>query len=335
MKAKEVVEAVVKLARRERKDMDTERSYSRAAARFCHWCAVHREIDSNERRVSDYLSENAPGWSASSERVALCALVFMFRSIGKPLGKIPDWKSAQRPSRLPEWVTDSEARKILSLMHGEDALACGLMYGSGLRRNEAVSLRLRDVDTEHGCITIRAGKGDKDRTTCLPFALLAEMQKQMARSEAIWHEDREQGRPGVYVPPSVEHKQPLAAESAAMFWLFPARNLSRDPVSGIVRRHHLHVDSVATSLRTAARRSGLKRRITCHALRHGFATSYLLNGGTINELQELLGHANVATTSVYLHCLPSLGGRVRSPLDAAPSKVVPFAPAVYPRIAEA
>lgn len=323
MKPTEVTTALVRSIREQHLSLSTERSYRDVVLRFMDWCKTSRET-TNEDRVTAYLSQHAEGWSASSQRVHLNALVFMFKAIGRPLVKLPQWTAAQRPRRLPEWLTHPEATTTLGLMQGEDRLACSLMYGSGLRRSESVGLRFRDVNAEQGCLTVRGGKGDKDRTTCLPFSLLPALDDQMRRSEAIWREDREQGRGGVYVAPVIEHKQPKAGHELAHFWVFPARNLSHDPRTDILRRHHLHEESVASALRVASRRAGILRRITCHALRHTFATEYLLQGGTINELKELLGHASIQTTEIYLHCLPSLGARIRSPLDREPSKVVLF-----------
>lgn len=323
MKQSEVIQSVSRCCRERHYELSTERSYRDAALNFIHWCKSS-EVKTNEDRVTAYLSERAENWSESSQRLCLNALVFMFKSIGKPLGKLPEWTAAKRPPRLPEWLTHDEATKTLDMLRGEDRLACSLMYGAGLRRSEAVGLRFRDVNAQQGCLTVRGGKGDKDRTTCLPFSILPAIEEQMKHAEAIWREDRDAGRGGVYVPPVVTNKQPNAGSEIQQFWIFPARNLSRDPRIGAVRRHHLHEESVATALRTAAKRAGLFRRITCHALRHSFATEFLLQGGTIHELKELLGHANIATTEIYLHCLPQLGGRIRSPLDREQTNVVPF-----------
>lgn len=336
MKTSEAVELCRKAIRLERLGYSTEQSYCGWVARFCEWCKKASEAD-NDSRVSGFLSAHAEHWSASTQNQCLNALVFFFgKALQKPLGKLPDWTRAQHPRRLPEWVSDSEARAVLSLLRDEPFLGCALMYGSGLRVNECARLRWRDIDYQQGAITVRGGKGDKDRVTCLPSSLLADITAQRTRAEALWKQDRARGLPGVQVPDAVGRKQPRAGETFGMFWVFPAAGLSTDPRSGIRRRHHLHADTFAKALSAAARRAGIQRRITPHSLRHSFATAYLLNGGAIHELQDLLGHASIATTSVYLHCLPQLGARVRSPLDAVPSKVVPFAPSVaYPQIAEA
>jgi integrase len=279
---------------------------------------------STEERISGFLGDIAGRSAESTQNQALCALIYLHKAIGRPVGKLPDWTRAQRPRRLPEWVSDAEARAVLSQLRDEAFLGCALMYGSGLRVNECARLRWRDVDLAQTALLVRGGKGDKDRVTCLPAAVLEEITTQKARAEGLWKEDRSRGLPGVQVPDSVGRKQPHAGETFGMFWVFPAAGLSRDPRSGLRRRHHLHADTFAKALSVAARRAGVQRRVTPHALRHSFATAYLLNGGAIHELQELLGHANIATTSIYLHCLPTLGARARSPLDAQPGNIVPW-----------
>ena len=326
MKRTELLAALDRLLVLEKRDRDTRDSYASVVAQFWQWCIGQGAALApvTEDRVSGYLGAHAERWAVSTQRVHLCGLVKAFRAVGKPLGRLPEWTAAKRPRRLPEWLSDQELRAVIDMLRGEDRMACALMGGGGLRRNEAVSLRLRDLNFQEGSVTVRQGKGDKDRTTCLPRMIADELMMQMERARAVWREDRAEGRPGIYVPDAILHKQPNAGKEERYFWLFPARNLSHDPATGIMRRHHLHYDSVRTALGKAARRCGILRSVRCHTLRHTFATQYLLNGGSIHELQELLGHASIQTTEVYLHCLPMLGGRVRSPLDAAPSKVVHF-----------
>jgi site-specific recombinase XerD len=188
-----------------------------------------------------------------------------------------------------------------------------------LRRRELVALRLGNFNLAEGSITVRGGKGDKDRVTCLPVALRDEVTRQIERSSALHAQDCAGNLPAIFVPPEVERKYPRAGLELRNFWFFPAKGLSRDPRSGIVRRHHIHEDSLAKQLRPAARRAGILRRVNCHAFRHSFATQFLLNGGTLHELKELLGHASIQTTEVYLHCLPRLGARITSPLDVEQS----------------
>lgn len=237
---------------------------------------------------------------------------------------LPLSEQAPAGQALPEWMTDEEARKVLSFLRDQDYLACSLMYGSGLRRREVVSLRLGNFNLAEGSITVRAGKGDKDRVTCLPVALRDDVTLQIQRATSIHAQDHVRNHPAIFVPPEVERKYPTAGLELRNFWFFPAKGLSRDPRSGIVRRHHIHEDSLAKQLRPAASHAGILRKVNCHAFRHSFATQFLLNGGTLHELKELLGHASIQTTEVYLHCLPRLGARITSPLDvrSEPSKIV-------------
>lgn len=310
--------------------LKTERSYVGWIGRFWEWCATQERglATTPPARISDYLSFLAPRSAAATQRQALNALVFFYEQVlERKIGKLPAWADAQRPRRLPEWLTDSEARTLLGHLRDEGYLTAALMYGAGLRIGEVVSLRLRDISFEQGVIVVRGGKGDKDRTSCLPASLVPELRLQVERARAMHREDAAAGKSGVYVPPSVARKQPAAARELLYFWLFPAAGLARDPRSGAVRRHHLHADTIAKQLRTAARRAGILRRVTCHSLRHSFATQYLLNGGTLHELKELLGHASIQTTEIYLHCLPQLGARVVSPLDYQDaSKIVQLPP---------
>lgn len=328
MKRQQAIAATIAACRLERKALATEREYSGHVGRFFDWLAADpvRIRASPEQRVSGYLSDLAPRTAAATQNQALCALVFFHRAaLRRPLGRLAPWAKAKRPRHLPEWLTDSEARTVLDHMSGVTRLGCALMYGAGLRVNEAAGMRWRSLDLEHRTITIRGGKHHKDRTTCLPAALVSDLIQQRTRALALWREDRARGRPGVEVPPEISRKQPRASETFGMFWVFPAAGESRDPRSGIVRRHHVIDDTFAKALALAARRAGISRRITPHALRHTFATEYLLHGGTIHELKELLGHASIQTTEVYLHCLPMLGRRVHSPLDAPRlPHVIPF-----------
>ncbi|MEQ1861451.1 MAG: integron integrase [Chthoniobacteraceae bacterium] len=334
MTATEAEQRTIEACRRERLSLATERDYAGCVRRFVEWLSTNSGCQSlcPEDRVCEYLSQRAPHISASTQNQSLHALLLFYRAVLKqPLGRLPAWARAERPRRLPDWLPDADVRRVLALLRDEVHLGCSMMYGSGLRVNEAAGLRWRAINYEHLAITIRAGKGDKDRTVPLPVSLVEELRRQEQHALALWHEDRAVGRPGVQIPDAVAHKSPRAGEDFGMFWVFPAAGLSRDPRSGIVRRHHLIDDTFANALRRAVRRSGITKKITPHCLRHSFATEYLLQGGAIHELKELLGHASIQTTEIYLHCLPALGARVRSPLDREPTNIVRLAaPAAEP-----
>ena len=202
---------------------------------------------------------------------------------------------------------------------------CGIV-ASGLRVGEVVALRWKDLDFERMTITVHQGKGKKDRITFLPKTLIEPLRERYRRCRGLWREDRERNRPGVQIPHSIANKSPQVGKEWPYFWVFPAAGESRDKQTGIIRRHHIHKKSISKALKPAVRRSGIAKRVVCHSFRHGFATSYLMAGGNIRELADLLGHKSIQTTEIYTHCIPDFTDRVGSPLDQRPT-VVPFLPA--------
>ena len=212
-------------------------------------------------------------------------------------------------------VYRDEAIKIIDLLPAPWNEVASLLYGSGLRISEALQLRSKDLDSHAGTVTVRDGKGGKDRVTLLPQSIIPALTARYRLNRVIWEEDRKAGRPGVEVPDSVARKIPRAGTEWPWFWVFPAPGESTDPDSRIIRRHHRHEAGFAKALGIATTRCKINKRVTAHSFRHGFATSYLASGGTIQELKELMGHSNIQTTEIYLHCLPSLASRVSSPLD--------------------
>ena len=187
----------------------------------------------------------------------------------------------------------------------------------GFTWSEVVRLRVKDVDLERGTVTVRGGKGDKDRMTVLPKSLLGKVRQQIDEARQLWERDRREGRAGVFLPGALARKFSQAAESFAWFWLFPAKQISMDPESGIERRHHLHGKVYNEAIKRAAEEVGMEKRVTSHALRHSFATHLLESGTDLRKIQELLGHENITTTEIYLHVSMGVHGMgVTSPLDA-------------------
>lgn len=287
---------------------------------------AQRFVDSDARKsqptaataIAAFLSGIAP-CSVANQRGALAALAGrngFYKALGHDVGQLPHWVHTQRPERVPVWVTRSEAESIIQHLPDPWSLIAGLMFGSGLRIGETVSLRWRSLDFERGTVSIRSGKGDKCRITPLSARLLQPLQARRVRVRGLWADDRDHQRPGVAPVDQLVRKYPSHGCEWPFFWVFPSAKESRDPASGIIRRHHLHDRSFGKALRVAARRSGIDKRVTAHSFRHGFATCYLLAGGNVRELQDRLGHSNIETTMRYLHCLPQHFDRIGSPWDS-------------------
>jgi integron integrase len=219
-------------------------------------------------------------------------------------------EAERKPARMAD--KEQEAEKP----HGRHALAARLQYGAGLRLSEVVRLRVKDVDVDRGTVTVRGGKGDKDRMTVLPRSLVKQVAEQIERARELWYRDREEGLPGVYLPDALARKFRRAAESFEWFWLFPARQASVDPETGIRRRHHMHGKVYNEAIKRAAEKAGIEKRVTSHALRHSFATHLLEDGTDLRTIQEILGHEDITTTEIYLHVATGVNGLgVVSPLD--------------------
>lgn len=321
---KETEVAIRSTCRDMRLSIHTESSYLGWIRRYATFSKRH-EGEAREERARLFLSELAPRVSASSQHQALCALAWFYKRVLKErLGDLGEVAEAQRPRRLPDCMTDAEVRSVLSCLRGEHHDMAALAYGSGLRLHELVSLRVKDLDFERGTIIVRQGKGAKDRATFLPQSCVDDLRAQLRESRLVWELDRRNGIPGVFMPDALDEKMPRAGEEWPWQWVWPSRELSRDPRSGIRRRHHTHETGFQKAVKAAGESAGLSRRVHPHLFRHAFASAFLMNGGAIHELKELMGHASIQTTEVYLHVIGPCSLRNRSPLDAAPSKVVPF-----------
>jgi integron integrase len=218
--------------------------------------------------------------------------------------------------RIPAVLTVEEIGQVLTLMNGVTGLLARLIYGSGMRLREALSLRIKDIDFSRKLIIIRQGKGGKDRVVMLPVSLLPTLKEQVSYARAIWEADRQAQVPGVFLPFALENKYPRAGEAWAWQWVFPSPTLSTDPQSGVRRRHYLFPERLQRSLKQAVAQAGIPKPVSVHTLRHSFATHVLQRGTDIRTVQELLGHSDVSTTMIYTHVLKIAAGTTPSPLDS-------------------
>jgi integron integrase len=216
---------------------------------------------------------------------------------------------------VPTVLAPEEARQILGLMSGTPQLIVKLIYGGGLRLLEALRLRVHDLDFAMRQITVRDGKGAKDRYTVLPESVIAQLQEHLVRVKAVHEADLRAGFGAVYLPGALDRKYPSAPWEWGWQYVFPARDLSTDPRTGITRRHHIDEGTIQKAIRAAVLKSGLARKISSHTFRHSFATHLLQRGSDIRTIQELLGHNDVSTTMIYTHVLKQGGGGTKSPLD--------------------
>ncbi len=254
--------------------------------------------------------------AASTQNQALSALVFLYREVLKQdFEWMENLERAKKPEHLPVVMTETEVRHVLAHLDGRHWLMASLLYGSGLRLMECVRLRVKDVDFEYRQITVRDGKGAKDRVTMLPESSLEVLKHHLEKIRALHEQELAAGHGDVYLPFALERKYKSANKQWGWQYVFPAASLSRDPRSGKVRRHHIDEKSLQRAVKRAVTLARINKPATCHTFRHSFATHLLKNGHDIRTVQELLGHKDVSTTMIYTHVLNKGGRGVRSPLD--------------------
>ena len=314
-----LLEAVKTEVRNRHFSYRTETTYLDWVRRFIAFYdyANPRELDTptSVKTYLDYLAVEREV-AASTQNQALNALVFFYGQVlQKPIGEIEEFIRAKRPRRLPEVMTRDEVQSLLSKMSGITGLMAGLMYGGGLRLMECVRLRVKDIDFAQHQIMVRDGKGQKDRVTMLPERFAAPLREHLTRVKAVYEQDLTQGTAGVYIWQALERKYPNAEREWIWQYVFPAKSLSVDPRSGKVRRHHINENLVQKAVKETAAQAAITKKVSCHTLRHSFATHLLEARYDIRTVQELLGHADVATTMIYTHVLNRPGLSVKSPAD--------------------
>jgi integron integrase len=301
----------------------TEEAYVYWAKFFVRWHGRNGQArhprDMGAAEVQQFLSmlTTQRNVSVSTHNQALSAVLFLYREVlGVQLPWLDDVQRPTRPRRIPSVLTTAEVAALFKTMTGVELLLAKLLYGTGMRLNEGLRVRVKDVDFDRRVLVVREGKGGKDRVVMLPHTLEAALKAQMVQARTLWEHDRQQHQPGVEVPDALASKYPDLGQRWGWFWLFPSPKLSVDPRSRIERRHHLYEERLQRAIKLACAAAQICKPVSVHTLRHSFATHLLQAGTDIRTVQELLGHSDVSTTMIYTHVLKVAAGGAASPLDS-------------------
>jgi integron integrase len=296
----------------------TEKAYTGWIRRYIGFHRLRHPNTMHEADVLSFLTALARDRrvSASTQNQALCAVLFLYREV---LGRPPEWGAslvrAHRPVRLPVVLSKNEVASVLGRLQGPVRLVCDLLYGSGLRLLECLTLRIKDVDFDRGEIRVRDGKGRVDRVTMLPVRVRGALTDHLAHVRRQHERDLMDAAGFVMLPDGLARKYPSAPRDWGWQWVFPATRIYSDRETGERRRHHLHESVIQRGFRAAVIACRIAKLASCHSLRHSFATHLLESGSDIRTIQELLGHRDVATTMIYTHVLNRGASGVKSPLD--------------------
>lgn len=296
----------------------TEEAYLQWVRRYIQFHGRRHPAGMGAPELEAFLTHLAVGRNvaASTQNQALSAILFLYRDVlGQQLPWLDGVTRAKKPQRLPVVLTQDEVQRVLSGLEGTHGLMVLLLYGSGLRLMECVRLRVKDLDFARGEIVVREAKGNKDRVTMLPRLVVQPLQRHLQRVKLLHEEDVLAGHGNVWLPHALAVKKPTAPKEWGWQYVFPSSRLSLDPCSNAVRRHHVDEKALQRAIKKALAKAEIVKPATTHTLRHSFATHLLENGYDIRTVQELLGHADVATTQIYTHVLNRGGLGVRSPLD--------------------
>ncbi len=295
----------------------TEQTYIGWIKRFILFHKKRHPKEMGEEEIGEFLTYLAvkKKVSPATQNQALNSIIYLYKYILKiDLGEIQTLRP--RGSRhLPTVLTPDEVNRILVFLTGQIKIMAKLLYGSGLRVSEVLRLRVKDIDFEQSQILVRDSKGNKDRVTMLPQSLQEPLREQLTRVMVIYDTDQRNNVNGVELPYALTRKYPNAGKEWAWQWVFPSDNMSKDPRTGIVRRHHRHGSSLRKRIKAATKKAGVHKQVTPHTFRHSFATHLLENNYDIRTVQELLGHKSVKTTMIYTHVLNKGASAVQSPLD--------------------
>jgi len=296
----------------------TEQTYVGWIKRFILFHGKRHPRDMGGQEVQQFLSHLAVAGhvAASTQSQALSAVLFLYQQVLKQdIGWLEEVVRAKQPQRVPVVLTQDEVKAVLAHLAGTTWIMATLLYGAGLRLLECLRLRVKDVDFTYNQIVVRDGKGRKDRVTMLPQQVKAPLQRHLHDVQQLHEQDVQAGAGHVYLPYALERKYPNASREWIWQYVFPATRLSRDPRTGIIRRHHVHKLVLQRAVHAAVRKANITKLASGHTLRHSFATHLLEAGYDIRTVQELLGHKDVSTTMIYTHVLNRGGRGVRSPAD--------------------
>lgn len=298
--------------------LSTEKTYLYWIRLYIRQSGMRHPRDMGAAEIESFLSFLATqrDVSAGTQNQAMHAILFLYKEVlGITLPWLDGITRAKPSKRLPVVLTVAETQRLLAATSGTAGLVVRLLYGTGMRLMEGLRLRVKDIDFDRRQITIRAGKGDKDRVTMLPGSLIEPLQAHLAERRR-WHDkDLATGMADVEMPHALDRKYPNAGRQWGWQYVFAAADYSTDPRTGVIRRHHIHQKTIQRQVRDAARRAGIDKPAHPHTLRHSFATHLLEAGHDIRTVQELLGHSDVSTTMIYTHVLNRGGHGVTSPLD--------------------
>jgi integron integrase len=313
-----LLEQLSRAARTRRLSPRTIDAYIRWVKRYVRFHGMTHPKEMGAEEVTAFLTHLAVQKQVgpSTQNQAKSALLFLYREVlGFPMSAVKKIPSARTVKRLPVVLTREEVWRVLDQMNGVPRTVATLLYGSGLRLQEALSLRVKDVEPERKEILIRAGKGRKDRVTMLPVCATGFLKNQIRSVQALFEEELKRGGGFAPLPGAMARKSPTDARILAWQYLFPASRSTTEARTGCRTRHHLHPSAVQRAMKAAVGKAGIPKRATCHSLRHSFATHLLEDGYDIRTVQELLGHTSVRTTQIYTHVLNRGGMGVQSPLD--------------------
>ena len=313
------IENLIKQIRLNYYSIRTEQSYLNWFLRYVSFHSMKDPATLAEAEISQYLEYLVlrRKVSASTQSQALNALIFFYKQvIAKELDETITFTRSKKPKRLPVVLSRDEVRRLFSEFKGPmQRLMANLLYGCGMRLMECIRLRIQDVDFDYRQILVREAKGKKDRVVPIPQKLVDDLKQQIEKDRDNHKEDLQQGLGKVYIPEALGRKYPNAEKEFRWQYVFPSSTISKDPRSGVVRRHHIHESVLQKHIKKSAEQAGITKKVNCHCLRHSFATHLLESGYDIRTVQELLGHADVSTTMIYTHVLNKPGISVISPFD--------------------